>query len=249
MSDTSNRKKTIDETYSGIYTDDNEFCFEISSSQHLYFNPAAIFTSTLQRTNATCEEHDDDDLPPRDELLEIHYWALRAYFEDPASEKYVVMLDESEWKFWYIHVTIQLRKLKTSPKWKQDGMIDKNDKLMLAICLTIFVRLDDLKLSERSFKVPKFFFQELASCIDTLTPRLPSSDFFVMIVYICIGSIVCVDSSIGADLKMIEKSGLLVQLLRCSTMPVVDDNIDVKNTYSFYTELTKRLSFIQKISK
>ena len=237
MSDTSDQKMSKNEPlYSAFYTDDNEFCYQDRVSPRVCVNPTKIFTSTFKSIHAKVQQ---DDVP-RDIIDLFHcYLVLNTYFKDPVSKKYIVMLDKSEWKFWFIHVIIQLRKLQTSPQWKQDGELDMDDTLMLRICHLILKHSNDLKLSERSFHVPKEFFQELASCIDVLSPRLPNSDsiqYFVMCASLLVQDS---DSNIW---KIIEKSGLLVQILRCSTNPIKDMNIIV----SFYYQLTKQLSFIQK---
>ena len=91
------------------------------------------------------------------------------------------------------------------------------------------------------FKFQKSFFHALASCIDVLSPRLPQSDFVEFFIYIC-GALLEGDFVDGTMLKMMEKSGILLHAIRCSTVPL-DHTC---NILYFYYELSKRLIFIGK---
>ena len=200
---------SINESYSAFYTDHDTFCFQVGVSQRTYVNPTKIFTSTFKSINAMVEKHKKDGMITRDIVLRHHYWVLKAYFENDASEKYVAMLDESEWKFWFIHVITELRKLQTSPRWKKDGKIDFNDEMILLICSLIFQRSFDWVLFEKSLRAPKEFFHALVNCIDTLTPRLPQSSFVKVFTDIC-GFLLLAEFDEFSSWKMMEKSGLLV---------------------------------------
>jgi len=237
MSDASHQKIPANKSYSAFYTDDNEFCFQAGVSR-ICVNPTKIFTSTFKSMNTEVEQSGKS----RYIALGRHYHVLKAYFSNDASEKYIAMLDETEWKFWFIHVTIQLRKLQTSPQWKQDGNLDTNDTMMFATCPLIFHHAFRLKLfaKESPLQVPRDFFHALASCIDTLTPRLPHREFVRMFTDTC--TLLLEEDYEITMLKMMEKSGLLVQILRCSTMPLDD----METTYKFYIDLTHQLSFIKK---
>ena len=243
MSDTSNQKVPIEEPCRSFYRDDNTFCYQDHVLQTTV-NPTKIFTNTIESMNATVKKHQKDGMTKHDVICH-HYYLLDAYFLDDASEKYIVMLDESEWKFWFIHVSTQLRKFQTSPQWKEDGKPDKHDKIMLDICCGIFQRTFECQyrfklLEKSSLQVPKEFFHALASCIDTVRPRLPHNSFVDCFVYLC--SLILVFDSDGTMLKMMETSGLLVHAIRCSTVPL--DNTG--NIFSFYHQLSQRLSFIGK---
>ena len=231
MSDASNQKMSKDdESYWGFYTDDNEFCYQDPVSPGVCVNPKEIFTSTFKLIQDTIPRYFES----------FHYYlVLDTYFNDPVSKKYIVMLDESEWKFWFNHVITQLRKLQTSTQWKQDGELDWNDTWMLGMCNRIFDHSNELKLSERSFQVPDEFFYALASCLDALSPRLPSSDCVQNFVHCAASLVQDSDSTIW---KIIEKSGLLVHVIRCSTIPIKTMNMII----SFYYQLTKQLNFIRK---
>ena len=214
----------------GYYTDENMFCYE-DSLLGMCVYPTKIFThkfKTVQKIQSGM---------PSCFGIDHYYFVLNTYFDNEASKKYIVMLDESEWKFWFIHVIIQLRKLKTSTQWKEDGELDFNLKVTLDICHLIFDHSNKLELSEKSFQVPKEFFQELASCIDVLSPRLPNSQSVQKII-LC-ASLLEKDST----WKIIEKSGLLVQILRCSAMSL--DHVGTLHAElfnPFYYQLTKQLS-------
>ena len=238
LTSTPNQKITIDdESYSAFYINENDFCFQ-RYGKLICVNPTKIFSSTFNTMNETFTHNLDIELGK--------YHTIFRYFLDDASKKYIAMLDESEWKFWFIHAIIKLRKLQTSPKWKQDGDVDWYDEMMLKIsCFSVLNLTHELKISERSFQVPKEFFYALASCIDTLTPRLPKPDIAGIIVHTCQLFVDFDDDDDGggdAMWNMIEASGLLVQVLRCSTIPL--DN--TRFTYRFYYLLTRRLDFIRK---
>ena len=223
MSGTSDQKMPIDDSDSSFYTDDNEFCVQ-RNGHRICVNPTRIFTSAFE-------------LPV---VMLGTYYIIFEYFSDEASQKYITMLDESEWSFWINHVITQLRKLQMSPEWKQNGELDKNDDVMLIICSFIFLRPYELgmKSSEKSpLRVPKEFFHALTSCIDTLTPRLPHKDFISHVVGICT---IFVNNQSNM-LKLIEESGLFVQVLRCSTMSLND----MDSTYELYNLLTSHFNFIE----
>ena len=188
MSGTSDQKMPIDNKSDlSFYTDDNKFRY-----RNICVSPTKIFTSTFAKINLIKENTVRIMTRTRynqtviDDITLIQYALLHEYFSNDASEKYILILDKSEWKFWFIHVITQLRRLQTSPLWKKDGKIDRNDKFMLCVCFRIFFLSYTWKLSEKSFRVPKEFFYELASCIDTLTPRLPQSDFVHRALDICV---------------------------------------------------------------
>ena len=229
MSDTSNQKMSKKEPpYWGFYDDDNEFCYEDPLSR-ICVNPKKIFTSTFKLIQ--------DGIPRNFESFE-YYLILYTYFKDPVSKKYIVMLDKSEWTFWFNHVITELGKLQTSPRWKQDGEVDFHNTWMLRMCNNILNQSHKLKLSERSFQVPDEFFYALASCLDALSPRLPSSD--------CVPNFVnCVTwlamDSEGTIWNVIERSGLLVHIIRCSTIPLNDETFT-----TVYYLLTRQLSLIKK---
>ena len=243
--DTSEQKMSKDESYSAFYTDDNEFCYQ-QHGKRICVNPTKIFTSTFESMNATFEKYKKDGTSmTRHDVLCYHYYVLDAYFLDNASEKYIVMLDESEWKFWFIHVSTQLRKLQTSPQWKEDGKEDKHDEIMLDVCCCIFQRKFACQYKFKLFRksslqVPTEFFHALASCIDVVRPTIPHIHFVDGFVYLC--AIILLLDSDGTMLKMMEKSGLLVHTIRWSTMPLED----MQYTYSFYRMLTREMSLIMK---
>ena len=228
-----------DESYSTFYTDDKKFCFQTSFSHSsprisVIVNPKKIFTSTFKSVNKICKRD------PSLSMLTLPYFILRAYFKDPISKKYIDMLDESEWKFWFIHVTTQLKKLQTSPQWKQDGKPNRIQVTILMLCYNIFYRhMSKWELYEKSFQTLKEFFHALANCIDVLTPRLPHENFIEILSGICH---TFKKPPRSTKWKVLEKSGLLAHFLRCSTMPLDDMGC----TYSFYTELTGQFNFIEK---
>ena len=237
MSDRSDQKISIEKSYSAFYTADNEFCYQRYGKQ-IRVNPTKIFTSTFKSMNATVEEHEKDGMT-RDVVLGNHYSVLNAYFFCDTSEKYIAMLDESEWTFWFNHVNTQLRKVQTSPQWKQDGNLGRNDMLMIGVCYFFFEYSSEFKLlGKSSLQVLKEFFHALASCIDKLTSRLPHSDFIQVFTGICD----TFEKTDSTTWKLLEKSGLLAHFLRCSTMPLDD----MKFTYSFYTDLIRQFNFIEK---
>ena len=223
-------------SYSAFFTDDNEYCFQDSTSK-IFVNPTKIFTSTFKSMDGIPLMND------RDAIIRHHHFVLYSYFGDPASNKYIAMLDKSEWTFWFIHVITEIRKLQTSPKWKRDGNLDPNYYMWLGICLEIYKSALRLKFSQKesSFEVPRDFYYALTGCIDAVSPRLPHREFVRKFTHIC-SLILVVDSGDCAMLKMMEKSGLLVQFLRCSTMPLDD----MHNVHIFYSNLMNQLSFIQK---
>jgi len=217
MSGTSDQKMPIDDSDSSFYTDDNEFCVQ-RNGHRICVNPTRIFTSAFES------------------MIDMFgkYYVLYQYFQDEESEKYFAMLGESEWNFWFNHIITQLRRLQTSPDWKQNGELDKIDDAMLWICSVTLLKTSEYSL----FRVPTQFFHALASCIDTLAPRLPHSDFIVNVVDICT---ILVNNQ-SSVLKMIEKSGLLVQILRCSTKSLNRTT----SIYRLYTLLSSDFNFIEK---
>ena len=222
--------------YSAFYNDDNEFCYQNRVSRFCV-NPRKIFTSTFKSMNTILQQYDR----PRDIELRNHYIVIFDYFRDPVSKPFIAMLDESEWKFWFIHVITHLRKLKTSPEWKQDGELDTLDKVIMGVCVQIFKQAQELNLvSEKSFQVPMEFFREIASCIDTLTPRLPRYESIQILKDICNFPTLAYSDCTGW--RIMEKSGLLVQYLRFTTVPTNH----MEYTYSTYSQLTKQVSFIKK---
>ena len=241
MSDTSDQEMPMldESSYSTFYTDDNEFCIQRDGIE-ICVNPAKIFTSTFKKINLLVEQtkKDNDNMTSYDDLLGNRYIILKAYFCNVALKKYIGKLDKSEWRFWFVHVITQLRKLQTSPQWKQDGKLGRNDIWMMAACYFIFQNSCGCKLCEKSFRVPKEFYYTLASCMDTLTPpRLPQKDFIPYLV----GIFDCCETHKSTTWTMIEKSGLLVPFLRCSTMSFYD----TEHAYSFYTHVE---SFYTKLT-
>lgn len=165
-----------------------------------------------------------------------------------ASPQVFDKIPKSEIECWYDHFNKYIPKVAKSKLWTQKGQLEPHDNALLGIC--IFFAMHN-KAVQVAFE--KDMFAPLASFVESRkAPQLPCVDVARSVTHIINNSYLSFSSQqkksnshCGENEKFwkkIEASGVLLQYIRCSTYPEIQDVA----LYMCYDDLMKYLPLLKK---
>jgi len=155
-------------------------------------------------------------------------------------------MPRKELELWMDHIMHHITDMTTNGNWTRTGVLVQHDAFLLHPCVSMFHHPPVAILAfERGF------YQVLADFIAARqAPLLPCADIAetaCLIVSNSIASVLFNESVIGwtaeKAFKMLEKCGMLIQFIRCSTVPLDHDPICFSKTYQ---ELMKCTTLVKK---
>jgi hypothetical protein len=169
--------------------------------------------------------------------LEAHYVMVDVLAQH-ASPNVFKQIPKSELKSWWDHTIVVIQKLTTSGRWTRTGSLEEHDAFCLNACVPMLTHPQNCLLAFESifFAVLAAFVQAVQSSPSKMT--LPCADVSETVCMICSNArftLVGPSSSTpwGGDkiFKKYEASGILVQFIRCSTVPQPREASGLIKTY------------------
>ena len=164
------------------------------------------------------------------------------------AELFAEKVSSEEIEFWLDHVITELKEKTTDPRWQRTGVLEQHDALILNPCIYMFMHSIPVMLAFR-----KGFFQILNDFIEARkAPGLPCANVAGTICLLTSNALVSCMSNETTDwiaektLKKLESCGMLVQYIRCSTVPQEFDSNFPKSIDRFYNELYNCTELIKK---
>ena len=212
--------------------------------------PFDYFTSNIESANRIrqkAKENNGRKLTPKEkQQLEVTYLMADALAGN-SDENIFNKIPESEIGCWMDHVMEQIAEKTKDRRWIQTGILSERcDTFLLNPCIAMLLHPVPIRLA-----FEKGFFQVLSDFIASRkAPSLPCTDIAETVVML-VSNAVCyiwnnqdmISLTVEKALKKLESSGMLVQYIRCSTIPQLIGNMGVSKLYD---ELIKCPALIKK---
>jgi len=158
-------------------------------------------------------------------------------------------INSSEIEYWLDHVITELKELTKDPRWQRTGVLENHDAFILNPCVYMFMKDVPVLLA---FK--KGFFQVLNDFIVACKfPALPCADVAETICLLTSNALCsCMLNEMSTwnaekVFKKLESCGMLMQFIRCSTVPQLHDLHHFPLSVDrFYSELYSCTMLIKK---
>ncbi len=169
----------------------------------------------------------NEKLSKRDEDLVLKVYYFVGNIAIHASDEQLDKIHGSEIECWYDYANQRLEQLSTTKKWIQSGAIDKYETFFLGSCNMLIIKIKFLKIA-----FEKGFYQAFTKFMSALPSTIVACPGVTTNVFLAVNnSLACWLSAYGKGfvamqkcLKMIQDTGLLTQLIRCSTMKWIDSH-------------------------
>ena len=183
------------------------------------------------------------------ERLRTHYAMVEALARY-ASPDVFKQIAKSELESWLDHAITVIQKLTNDNRWARTGILEDHDAFVLNACISLLSHYNPVLLA-----FEKRFFTVLAAFIEAVqtspsTVALPSQDIAETVCLICSNARLTLFDpsnptqwSSDKTFKKYESSGILVQFIRCSTVPQPREDIGLIKTYE---ELLKCHALLKK---
>jgi hypothetical protein len=167
-----------------------------------------------------------------------------------ASHNVFNQISNSEFESWFDHTITVMKKLTTDNRWTRSGQLEEHDAFVLNTCVAMLMHYKPVIIA-----FEKNFFTVLAAFIEAVQPSpsrvgLPCADIAETVCLICNNARVTLLNpsnptqwSSEKTFKKYESSGILVQFIRCSTVPQPREDINLIKTYE---ELIKCQALLKK---
>jgi hypothetical protein len=183
-----------------------------------------------QKNTAALSNHDKEQLTTLYVMIEV--LALNASID------IFKLIPKSELECWFDHAITVIQKLTNDNRWTRTGILEEHDAFVLNACITMLQHYNPVIIAFQ-----KGFFTVLAAFVAAVqtsssTVTLPCADIaetICMITYNARGTLSNPSNptqwSSDETFKKYESSGILVQFIRCSTVPQAREDILLIETY------------------
>ena len=183
------------------------------------------------------------------ERLRTHYVMIEVLAQN-ASKDIFKQISRSELEPWLDHAMTVIQKLTNDNRWTRTGILEEHDAFVLNACIAMMTQYHPVLLAfeKKLFTVLAAFIEAVQTSPSTVA--LPCQDIAETVCMICSNArLTLLDPSNPTQwssdktFKKYESSGILVQFLRCSTVPQPREDIGLIKTYE---ELLKSHDLLKK---
>jgi hypothetical protein len=183
-----------------------------------------------QKNTAALSNHEKEQLTTLYMMIEV--LALNASID------IFKLISKSELECWFDHAITVIQKLTDDNRWTRTGILEGHDAFVLFACTTMLNHYNPVVIA-----FEKGFFTVLAAFVAAVqtsssTVTLPCADIAAIICMITSNARNTLSNpsnptqwSSDATFKKYESSGILVQFIRCSTVPQPREDIGLIETY------------------